>query len=104
MSPADPDSVSWVRFALASVTVLGLMALLGWILKYFSEKGWCVAPKVQNRMKIVASMALDPRRKLVIAKCDDIEYHLLLGPHTDLILCQKPVVPSAGSTDTSPSS
>jgi flagellar protein FliO/FliZ len=85
----EADSVSWVRFLFASVTVVSLMLLLGWALKYFSMRGWLVPKETAEKIKIIASMPVDARRKLVIARCEEIEYHLLLGPANDLVLSRK---------------
>ena len=95
MQAADPDSVSWLRFVFASVTVIGLMALLGWGLKYFSMRGW-LTPRgsAPQRLKIKATLPVDTRRRLMIAQCDDTEYHLLLGVNGDLVLSSRPALPT----------
>ncbi|MDD2325711.1 MAG: flagellar biosynthetic protein FliO [Alphaproteobacteria bacterium] len=97
MQGADLETVSWARFAFASITVLGLMALLAWTLKYVSERGWLTPKTAGSRLSVLATLPLDARRKLVIAKCDDREYHLLLGPTSDLLLADKPHLPSPSS-------
>lgn len=104
----DEASVSWIRFIFASATVLGLMAALGWALNYFSMRGWIKTKHPARQLAITASLPLDARRRLVIAKCNDIEYHLLLGPHADLLLSQRPApacdcLPDPSSPDTSSS-
>ncbi|MDD3183282.1 MAG: hypothetical protein PHD48_10845 [Alphaproteobacteria bacterium] len=102
MSQPDAETVSWLRFIFASTTVIGLMALLAWVLKYFSGRGWIRAKNQPGRIGVLASFPLDGRRRLVIAKCDHIEYHLLLGPNSDIVLSQKPALPSSSaSTDSS---
>ncbi len=94
----DPDSVSWLRFLFASVTVIGLMAALGWGLKYVSMRGWLTQRgTAKNRLKVVASLSLDTRRRLVIAQCDDQEYNLLLGINGDILLSTRPCVPPASN-------
>jgi len=100
MPTPDAESVSWVRFAFASVTVLGLMALLGWGLKLVSLRGWFVPKGTGSRLSVLATLPLDARRKVVIVKCDQTEYHLLLGAAGDTLLAQKPhrpPDPQAGS-------
>ena len=100
MQGADGDSVSWLRFIFASVTVLGLMALLAWVLKYYSMRGpstrrlklgkWLGLPDATKAsIQVLSSLPIDGRRRLVIAKCEDIEYHLLLGPNNDVVLSRK---------------
>ena len=93
MQGPDAETVSWARFAFASLTVLGLMALLAWVLKYVSLRGWLTPKTAGGRLSVLATLPLDARRKLVIAKCDDREYHLLLGPAGDLLLADKPHLP-----------
>jgi len=100
MPSPDIESVSWLRFIFASVTVLGLMALLAWALKYFSMRGWLQPRAGEASMKVLANLPLDARRRLVIAKCDDIEYHLLLGPNNDLVLSSKPASSSPKPSET----
>lgn len=103
MAQPDPDSVSWLRFLFASTTVIGLMALLGWGLKYFSERGWLRVKQQPGKIGVLASFPLDGRRRLVIAKCENCEYHLLLGPNNDIVLSQK-TIPPLDSASTGPSS
>ncbi|MFA6279925.1 MAG: flagellar biosynthetic protein FliO [Bdellovibrionales bacterium] len=94
MPNPDPDSVSWLRFLFASVTVIGLMAALGWGLKYVSMRGWLTQRgTARDRLKVIASLSLDTRRRLVIAQCDDKEYHLLLGVGGDLLLSTRACAP-----------
>lgn len=102
MQGPDADAVSWLRFAFASTTVIGLMALLGWALKYFGQKGWITPRGGAGAITVLSSCALDARRRLVIARCADKEYHLLLGPAGDLLLAQQEASPppSPSSPDT----
>ncbi len=88
MTPApDPETVSWARFALASFTVVGLMAGLAWALKFFTTRGWLKAGlQGQGRIKLLSSMPLDTRRRVVLVECDKDRYLLLLGPNSDLLL------------------
>jgi len=98
MPTTDVESVSWLRFIFASITVIGLMALLGWALKYFSMRGW-IRPggRSAGAIQLLSSFPLDARRRLVIAKCEDIEYHLLLGPNNDVVLSRKFTAPPSDS-------
>lgn len=91
----DAETVSWARFAFASISVIGLMALLGWALKYFSMRGWIKARDPNMTLQIKSSLPLDARRRIVIVRCEDTEYHLLLGPTSDILLHQKPAPPSS---------
>lgn len=97
MENPDMDSVSWLRFAIASTTVLGLMALLAYALKYLATRGILHPRGIENRMALVSSLALDGRRRLVLTRCDDTEYLLLLGASGDLLLRTQPAKPPAAA-------
>ena len=89
MSGPDPESVSWLRFIIASMAVIGLMGLLAWGLRVVAARGWLVAGKsTGRRLKIVESLALDARRRLVIVRCDGAEHVLLLGLHQDCVVAR----------------
>jgi len=99
MNP-DVESISWLRFIFATVVVLGLMALLGWGLKLVSTRGWLTPRHAKGRLKVVTSLPLDTRRRLVIAKCDDTEYLLLLGPAGDCVLSRSDAPQPSPTDDT----
>ncbi len=88
----EAETVSWLRFAFASFTVLGLLALTGWGLRVVASRGWFL-PKTlgQARLSCVASLAIDARHRVVIVRKDESEYFLLLGPNQDLLLAQTAV-------------
>jgi len=88
MLTPDSESVSWLRFAFASATVIALMGALAWGLKYVTLRGWIVAKSQDKRIQVTASLTLDARRRLVLVKCDETEHLLLLGPSGDLQLSQ----------------
>jgi flagellar protein FliO/FliZ len=37
-------------------------------------------------MKVTESLMLDPRRRMVIVRCDDREHLILLGPGGDIVV------------------
>jgi len=83
----DLESISWVRFLVATVTVVGLLGLLGVAMKTVADRGWLVRVKrPERRLKIVESLPLDSRWRLVIVQCDDTEHLLLLGPGQDRLV------------------
>ena len=83
----DLGSISLLKIIIASTTVLGLMGLLAWGLKYFAARGWITpAAGSARRLKLIESLALDARRRLVIVKCDNAEHLLLLGANQDSIV------------------
>lgn len=91
---------SWGRFALASVVVVGLLSLLAFALKYMAQRGVLLSTGSKKRLRFVEALPLDSKRRLVIARCDDKEYLLLLGAHSDLQLTCVPVPPTDNTKDT----
>jgi len=92
---SEPDSISWVRFAFASATVIALMSLLGWGLKFAATRGILMPRKARDkRLRVKDSLFIDGRHRLVIAQCDDMDYHLLLGANGDLLLSSRPTPPT----------
>ncbi|MFY9288133.1 MAG: flagellar biosynthetic protein FliO [Alphaproteobacteria bacterium] len=87
MNP-DPESISWVRILIAFVVVFGLIAALGYVLKYMSLRGMRLPGTAgpARRLELVESMALDVRRRLVIIRCDGQEHLLLLGLNQDIVV------------------
>jgi flagellar protein FliO/FliZ len=102
MNP-DPESISWLRFLLATTTVIGLMGLLAWGLKFTAARGWIAAkPLSSHRLKIIESLPLDARRRLVIIQCDRAQHLLLLGLNDDRVIASN--LPPAPATDSTKSS
>jgi flagellar protein FliO/FliZ len=88
MTPApDADALPWLRFVFACIVVIGLMALLGFVLKYMRMRGFTTPARIKGRrLQVVESFALDMRRRLVIVRCDDTEHLLLLGLNQDVVI------------------
>lgn len=81
------EGPSLFRFFIASLTVLALMGLLAFALKYVAARGWTISPQSKNRrLKIIETLSLDARRRIVIIKCDDTEHLLLLAPQNDRVI------------------
>lgn len=93
MPTADPDTISWARFAFASITVLALMAGLAWGLKLLALRGWMKTGVREGRIRILSSVALDTKRRLLLVRHDETEHLLLLGQAGDLLLSSKPAAP-----------
>ena len=84
----DVPDISWLRLLLAFSTVLGLMAALGFALKYIGTRGLTLPGQAlrARRMKIVETLPLDARRRFVIVRCDDREHLLLLSAQGDIVV------------------
>jgi len=70
--------LDYLHAALALVAVLGLLLIAG------GATAW-LRPRLLNagahpRLRIVEQRQLDPRRRLVLVRCDDIEHLLVVGP------------------------
>ena len=79
---------TWARLLLASFTVLGLLALLAFALKYIGTRGFAMPGKAlrARRMQIIETMPVDTRRRFVIMRCDGREHLLLLSAQGDIVV------------------
>jgi flagellar protein FliO/FliZ len=71
-----------LKFALAFLLVLGLIALAAWTLRRFGPGGLGMSlgrSAHGRRLSVVESLPLDPRHRLVLVRRDDREHLLLLG-------------------------
>jgi flagellar protein FliO/FliZ len=77
------DGVSYLRFILALLLVLGLLALAAYLLR---RSG--LGPKVgrSRRLSVLESLPVSPRHRLLLVRRDDVEHLLLLGPEGDLVV------------------
>ncbi len=98
MEATDPESFSWLRFAFASATVIALMAALAWGLKALALRGLLRPSRPDERIRILSSVGLDARRRLVLVKCDQTEHLILLGPSGDVVVSSFPSLSSPPSS------
>jgi flagellar protein FliO/FliZ len=77
------DGESYLRFILALVLVLGLLALAAFLLR---RSG--LGPKMSRSRRLAAleSLPLGPRHRLLLIRRDDVEHLLLLGPQGDVVV------------------
>jgi flagellar protein FliO/FliZ len=74
----------YFRFVLALAFVLALIGVLAWLARRF---GFGQTPRLggqARRLKIVESLPLDARRRLVLVRRDETEHLLLLGGANEL--------------------
>lgn len=79
------DSSQLLKFLSALVFVLSLMGLLALIAKYFSQKAPALTQR-KRRLRVVESMMLDAKRKLVIVQCDEKEHLIILGANGETLI------------------
>jgi flagellar protein FliO/FliZ len=79
------EALGYVRFAAALLVVLGLIGLLAWLARRWHLAG---PPAIggRARLEVVEIAALDPRRRLVLVRRDEVEHLLLLGQDGGLVV------------------
>lgn len=78
------DWTDWVRALAALVATL---ALIGGVAYGARRLGMLRARgEGRRRLAIAETMMIDPRRQLVIVRCDEREHLLLLSPSGDLVV------------------
>src|SRR5262245_36637350 len=73
----------YLRFALALILVLGLIALLAWLLRRF---GMGVKMTKNRRLGIVEVQMLGPRHRLMLIRRDDVEHLVVVGPGSETVV------------------
>jgi flagellar protein FliO/FliZ len=93
------DFDTYLRFALALILVLGLIALLAWLLRRFGA-----GVKLQRgarRLGIVEVQALGPRHRLILLRRDQVEHLVIVGPHSETIV-ESCIIPPKTATPEPP--
>lgn len=89
------DWIDWARALFALIATLALIVGAAYVAR---RVGMLQAGgQGQKRMKVSESLMLDPRRRLVIVRCDDREHVLLLGPGGDVVVSEQAAKPESGS-------
>jgi flagellar protein FliO/FliZ len=78
-----PDTTQWLTAAAALAAVLGLVLLGGRLLR---ASGIAPAARAGTRLGVQETLALDPRRRLVLLRCDGREVLLLTGGSQDQVV------------------
>lgn len=81
MDPLDPATL--LRAALALLAVVGLALLLARLAKRGGLGGATALSGPNRRLVVEQALALDPRRRLVLVRCDGREGLILTGPAGD---------------------
>jgi flagellar protein FliO/FliZ len=88
-----------LKFALAFVLVLGLIALGAWTLRRFGL-GMVSGATRGRRLAVIETLALDARHRLVLVRRDDREHLILFGAGETVVetgIAAPITVPSAES-------
>jgi len=83
------ESPDIIRFIVALIFVVSLMALLWIILKKLGLSGGVSAIHgKKRRLKIVEILPIDLRHKAVLLRCDDKDHLVILGPNGETVVEQ----------------
>ena len=96
----DDPQLSYLRFILALVLVLGLIALLAYAARHFGFAARTTGTRRGRRLAISEILAVDARRRLVLFRRDDVEHLVLLGPTQDLLIETLPATNSPPKNET----
>ena len=78
------DWLDWARSLFALIATLALIVGVA----YGARRLGMLQPGAQGpkRMRVTDSLMLDPRRRMVIVRCDEREHLILLGPGGDILV------------------
>lgn len=85
------EAWDWLRAMAALVATLSLALLGAWAARRFNWTTPLSPAGAPRRMRLVESLALDPRRRLVLVRLDDREHLLLLSASGDLTVATQTV-------------
>lgn len=78
-----PEITHWLSAAASLLAVIGLVLLGGRLLR---ASGFAPAAKPGARLSVQETLALDPRRRLVLVRCDGRDLLLLTGGTQDQVV------------------
>jgi len=80
------DWIDYARSVFALLATLGLILGVAWGARRLGMlQAGASGPK---RLKVTESIMIDPRRRLMIVRCDEREHLLLLGPAGDVVVSE----------------
>jgi len=89
------DLVSGLRFVLALVVVIGLIAALAWLLRKYGS-GRITTGAGKGRLAVVEATHIDARRRLVLVRRDGTEHLILLSANSETVI-ETNIEPPAGT-------
>jgi flagellar protein FliO/FliZ len=91
--------MDWARTVFALIATLALILGVAWGAR---RLGMLQAGKPgERRLRISESLMIDPRRRLVIVRCDEREHLILCGPGGDVVVSEmaaKQTAPAGSET------
>ena len=80
------DMALLIKFVCAFAFVIGLMLLLPWVLPKLGVSGQSFMPAGKRRLKVVEYLSIDPRRKLILVRRDNVEHLLVVGTDSQTVI------------------
>ena len=80
-------------FALGTVIVLIVLGL--WLLKFFTSAGQRLGRTSDRRLQVIESATVDGKRKVMIVRRDNVEHVIMTGGPQDLVIESGIAVPEA---------
>lgn len=92
--------ISYLKFILALLIVLGLLYGCLWILKRFGIGQAVITKKTREKnLSLLEVLPLDGRRKLMRIKDGEQEHLILTSPNNDLAISTKPLQKNDGEIE-----
>lgn len=76
----------YVRFFLGFAFTISLIGVVYWLARRYAGRFGIMRSHVTGRLSVTGQISLDPRRRVMLVRCDDREHLLLLGPNNDLVI------------------
>jgi flagellar protein FliO/FliZ len=92
----------YLRFLLALVFVLALIAAVGWAARRYGMGGRLGMAGSGRRLAIVETTALDAKRRLALIRRDGVEHLILMGGPGDVVIETGITPPADTSTQPQP--
>jgi flagellar protein FliO/FliZ len=89
------DLLDFARYLGALLLVLGLIGAAGLAARRFGLPGLAKAASAR-RLKIVESLMISPRQRLVLVRRDDVEHLVVIGPDGASVIETSIGAPPAG--------
>ena len=86
MDVVGGEGFALMKMIFALLFVLGLMGGLYLILKKLGLSGHVQNAGAKKRLKVVESVPIDPRRRLVIIQRDDVQHLVIVGPNSETVV------------------
>jgi flagellar protein FliO/FliZ len=85
----EGESLDYLRIIYSFLLVIGLMLICAKLWQRFGVgKVTFAGNRRENRLQLIEAKVVDARRKLLLLRCDDKEYLVLMGPNQDIALTQ----------------